>query len=191
MRFMKQGFTVSRTISALQNLVGGGRLSQRKNLPGSIRMMGGFTLIELMIAISITSVLVTIGVSAYGKARERQIGQNALEVVLTNLNSNQSIAQIGKKDCAGKFIGQVVEIDAPATISSYSLCESGSGAVTTSPPIDNIIFTSDYTITFNPLSLGINLGGGSTEQIIQFTSVSGTTYQIKLTSSGTIEPVSN
>lgn len=154
-------------------------------------MKNGFTLIELMIAISITSVLVTFGVSAYGKARERQIGQNAHEIILSTLNSNQTIAQIGKKDCTGKFIGQVVEFATPNLISFYSVCESGPGATTTLPPIDNITFGSSQTVTFNPLSLGIDLGGGLNEQILSFTSVYGLTYQIKLTSSGTIEPVNN
>lgn len=151
----------------------------------------GFTLIELMIAVSITSVLVTLGVSAYGKARERQIGQSALETILSTLNSNQTIAQIGKKDCSGKFVGQVVNLATPNLISSYSQCESETGPVTTIPAIDNIVFASDYTFTFKPLSLGIDLGGSTNEQLVSFTSVNGVAYQIRLTSSGTIEPVTN
>ena len=144
-----------------------------------------------MISISITSVLVTLGVAAFGKAPARQIVQQALETIVSTLNSNQTIAQIGKKDCAGKFVGQVVELETPNLISSYSQCESGPGPRTSVPAIDNIVFASDYTFTFNPLSLGINLGGGLTERIISFTSINGITYQIRLTSSGTIEPVTN
>jgi prepilin-type N-terminal cleavage/methylation domain-containing protein len=82
----KKRFTVSRTISALQNLVGGGRLSQRKNRPGSIRMMDGFTLIELLVVIAIIAVIMSVGVANLITA-QKQARDAARKEILNNIQS--------------------------------------------------------------------------------------------------------
>ncbi len=183
---MKKGFTVSRTISALQNLVGGGRLSQRKNRPGSISMMDGFTLIELMIAITIISVMVSLGLSAYGKARERQIGVSAGETIISILQSAQSDASTGKKDCVGKYLGQEVVISLPNNINSRSLCEGDDGAITTHT-ISEITFDTGTTLIFSPLTKGIEIDGGSPSFTLSYDSSANLTYEVRITNSGTIE----
>lgn len=65
------GFTVSREISALQNIVGGGRHSTRKNHPGSSLWLGGFTLIELLVVISIIGILAAVITTNFVAARDR------------------------------------------------------------------------------------------------------------------------
>lgn len=148
-------------------------------------MKHGFTLIELMIAITITGIMITMGASAYGQARERQIGQNAVELIITTLQANQTLASIGKKDCDGKFVGQVVSFSIPNTITAQALCETGQGvSIITSIP--GITLASGPSYVFKPLSLGIDLGAGVSETTLSFTSTAQLTYQIKLTSSGTI-----
>lgn len=144
-----------------------------------------FTLIELMIVISIITVLVGFGVSAYGKARDRQVGQAAGEQIMSILSSNQKQANIGDKNCAGKFTGQRVIFDTTNTITSTSLCEGGViGSPVATTSIDGIDFVSSTTLVFNPLSGGVTL---STDPLtISYTTSTGT-YSLKVNSSGTIE----
>lgn len=146
----------------------------------------GFTLIELMIAITIISIMVSFGLSAYGKARDRQIGVAASEKIISLLQLNQSDALAGKKDCLGKYLGQQVTLVLPNTIRSVSLCEGNSG-VETNSLIDNITFNSAATFVFNPLTKGIALENGDSSKTVTLDSTSGITYAIKLMSSGTIE----
>lgn len=148
-------------------------------------MKTGFTLIELMITITIIGILVGFGISAYGKARDRQIGQAAGEKIVSILQENQTIASIGKKDCNDKYLGQQVILTPPNTLQTRSICEGGVMGSPTSTPIDGITSLTSATIIFNPLSRGINLGAPTLN--IDFVGASGLTYRIFLTSSGTIE----
>ncbi|EKD80482.1 MAG: hypothetical protein ACD_40C00076G0002 [uncultured bacterium] len=148
-------------------------------------MKHGYTLIELIIVVSIISILVSFGISAYGKARDRQIGQAAGEKIVSILQESQTIASVGKEDCTGKYTGQQVILStSPPTIKTRSTCTGGQGAQTTTS-IDGITSLTSTTILFNPLTGGINLGASTLN--IDFVSTSGITYRIFLTSSGTIE----
>jgi prepilin-type N-terminal cleavage/methylation domain-containing protein len=149
-------------------------------------MKHGFTLIEQMIAITVIGILITMGASAYAQARERQAGQSAVELIISTLQSNQTLASIGKKDCDGKFIGQEVNLTVPNTITAHAVCENEQGAdVITSVP--DITFAAPSSLMFKPLSLGIDLGTPSSETTLSFTSTAQLIYQVKVTSSGTIE----
>lgn len=148
-------------------------------------MKTGFTLIELIITITIIGILVGFGISAYGKARDRQIGQSAGEKIVSILQENQTIASIGKKDCNDKYLGQQVIMSSPNIIKTRSLCEGGGQGVETTTNIDGITALSNATIIFNPLSLGINLGASTLT--INYLGSAGLNYAIRLTSSGTIE----
>ncbi|PIW08181.1 hypothetical protein COW38_01235 [Candidatus Collierbacteria bacterium CG17_big_fil_post_rev_8_21_14_2_50_45_7] len=154
----------------------------------TMKTKSAYTLIELIVVISIISILVSFGISAYTKARDRQIGQAAGEQILTILQENQKIANVGKIDssCTGKFTGQKVIFSGTNTYKTQSLCSTNSGIETTStiPGISSITATS---IIFNPLSLGTYLVAGAGEQIIAYTTPIGLTYHIKITRSGTIE----
>lgn len=149
----------------------------------------GYTIIELMITISIVAVLVGFGLSAYGRARDRQVGQSAAEIIVSLLRQNQQEASIGKKDntkCIDGFLGQQVRTYAgTATISSQSLCNGGNGDLITTT-LSGITFDADQTITFPPLTSGIDLDGAS-ELFIDFTGASNLVYRIRLTAPGTIE----
>lgn len=148
----------------------------------------GYTLIELVIVIAIIALLVLFGISAYTKAQGRQIGQSAGEQILTILQENQKIANIGNIDssCTGKFTGQKVIFSGTNTYKTQSLCSTNPGIETTST-ISGISSITATTIIFKPLSLGTYLVGGASEQIIAYSTPGALTYHIKVTSSGTIE----
>jgi len=149
-------------------------------------MKKGFTLIELMIAITIISIMVSMGISAYGKARDRQIGTNASEQIISLLQSNQSDASTGKKDCVGKYLGQQVIISLPNILSSRSLCEGNDGPVTPKI-ISEITFIAGTTLIFSPLTKGLEIDGGSSQFLLSYSSTSNLTYDISITNSGTME----
>ncbi len=145
----------------------------------------GYTLVELIIIISITGILLSFGISAYGKARDRQIGQTAGEQIVAILQENQTIASVGKHDCSGKYSGQQVKIESPNILKINSLCGVTQGAEKTIS-IDNIVFLESPTLIFNPLSLGINLDT-SDPLLLNYSSSSSMNYRLRITKSGTIE----
>lgn len=151
-----------------------------------MKLKTGYTLIELMIVISISSVLVGIGISAYTRAQRRQIGQAAGEQIISLLQESQKTANIGKKDCVGKFVGLDVTISVPNTIKTQSRCENnvlGNPTITTIP---GITFASGYLITFNPLTYGVNLNTTSPLSIAYSTTAS-LTYHLEVTNTGTMK----
>lgn len=155
------------------------------------RIYSAYTLIELMLVISIVAILAGFGISAYSKAQSRQIAVAAGEAILTLLNENQKIASIGKKNCDGKFAGQQVTFQPPNSVIAQNLCEVG-GIIVTGPAtnysIPGVVFDSAPSIIFNPLSFGINLGAGVASPLtFTYHSPSNLTYSIRLQSSGTIE----
>ncbi|MEI8232798.1 MAG: prepilin-type N-terminal cleavage/methylation domain-containing protein [bacterium] len=146
----------------------------------------GYTLVELMIIVAIVGIMVGFGFSAYSKARERQIAQSAAEQIISILQENQNIANVGKKDCITKFIGQNVIFSGTNTIQTQSICESYSGTTKT-VQIDGLTSITSATLLFNPLSKGIIFNPEASSLNIDFTSSSNITYRILITSSGTIQ----
>lgn len=149
-----------------------------------MKQLSGYTIVELMIVISIVSLLISFGVSSYTKAQNREIGRSAGEQIVSILQENQTIASVGKKDCNGKFSGQQVITTTPNIFKIRSLCESEEGEETTIN-IPGIVELTATTIIFTPLSGGMTLSANPL--LLNYTSSSGLTYQVKLTSSGTIE----
>lgn len=148
-------------------------------------MKYGYTLVELMIIVVIVSILVGFGVSSYGKARDRQAGIAAVEQVMAILATNQTIANIGKIDCAEKFLGQQLTLVSPNIFRQQSICENDDLGAETTIAVPGIAGLTPATFTFNPLSLGITLP--TNPYLLNLLGENGRTYQIELTSSGTIE----
>lgn len=144
----------------------------------------GYTLVELMIVISITSLLIGIGASSYGQARDRQQGEAAGEAVVSTLLHHQQLAKIGNKDCDGKYLGQRITTSPPNRITATSICEGDEGTPIQSE-IPNISSITPVSINLNPLSQGITLPSDPLH--LDFVSLNSKTYRISLTRSGTIE----
>jgi prepilin-type N-terminal cleavage/methylation domain-containing protein len=146
-------------------------------------MKTGYTLIELMIVITITALLVAFGIGGYTRAQKNQNNKAATEVILTALTEAQKKASTGGSDCNGEYLGQQVQLQS-STITTTALCQSNNGTPK-SVAIIGLTFTSSHTVTFKPLNQGATLSAGSTENIDYSNSTD--TYRIEVTSSGNIQ----
>lgn len=142
----------------------------------------GFTIVELLIIISIISVLVLFGFSAFTKAQERQQVQQAKEQIYTILQGAQKAAYVGDKDCSGTLLGIDVTFSG-SDIRTRALCSGGNGALVTST-VANVTFTNNPQIEFNPLSQGVNLGAAASRNL-NYT-LNGVNYRFTIYSTGTI-----
>ena len=150
-------------------------------------MKKGFTLVELLITITIVTVVVASGVSAYGRARDRQILQASVEKLISTLQGTQKQALIGDKDssCVDNLLGYQTTFSAN-TLTTQVRCSGGnSSAVNTA--FTSITFTSPFpTITFRPLGQGVIFGTGGSVDTIDF-SYQGRSYSVEVDESGNIQ----
>ena len=147
-------------------------------------MKQGYSLIELMAAVSIIGIIVSFGISAYAKGRDLQIGRSVGEEIISFLSENQKKANIGNRDCSGLYQGQNITINSNFTLTASSSCSTSNGAQDTIT-ISNLSNITTGSITFKPLAGGAVV---STDPLnISYTTTSGTTFAIQVSSSGFIE----
>lgn len=144
----------------------------------------GYTLIELLIVIGITSVLITYGISAYRKSSERQQLKHETSLILSALTETQKEASTGKADCEGLYLGeQLTIIELSSTITIQSICELSSGTPKTIT-LNKSQFANSYSLIFKPLSQGIEF---STSGNLNLDYIFNTlTYRIVITPAGSI-----
>ncbi|PIU03583.1 hypothetical protein COT44_02180 [Candidatus Shapirobacteria bacterium CG08_land_8_20_14_0_20_39_18] len=82
------GFTIIRTLIAI------------KNLDIVQPLSSGFTIIELLVVMVITSLLFGVGITNFNEYNRRQTVAQAAETIKNNLRLAQSKAQSGEKDCS-------------------------------------------------------------------------------------------
>lgn len=152
-------------------------------------MKPAYTLIELMVIVALSAILVGFGLTSYRKAQNRQIGQVAAEQIISILQENQKIANVGKRDdtkCLGPYLGQEITLTTSSNLLRVQgLCqdEDDDETIITIP---DITFATTATIIFKPLSGGVDLGGADLLDI-NFTSSSGLVHQLRVSNPGTIE----
>ncbi|MFH1244696.1 MAG: prepilin-type N-terminal cleavage/methylation domain-containing protein [bacterium] len=152
-------------------------------------MKPAYTLIELMVVISLTAILVGFGLTSYRKAQTRQIGQAATEQIMSILQENQKIANVGKRDdtkCLGPYLGQKITITTASNLLIIQgLCQNNNDDETTIA-IPGITFTTSSTLIFKPLSGGVDLGGENLLNL-DFVSSSSLAHRLQIKTPGTIE----
>jgi len=145
----------------------------------------GFSLVELIVGVTITAILLTMGLSAYRQAQNRAYIQAAKESILEILQSSQKQAYIGENDCtdSGIFEGVEVRVQTPSSISVLPKCAGVYGASDTHT-LSNLTFQSSHTILFKPLGQGVGLGGTNSLDIIY--QIYGNSYAVNITAPGNI-----
>lgn len=163
----------------------------RINSNSKLNQASGYTLVELLISITISAVLLTYGFSAYRKSQDRQTIQAAGETIIKTLRETQKKAQIGEKDCIGPLLGYYARMlpdVRPSIILITPQCEAQSGTTTTIE-IPNITFNQSTTILFKTLNSGLSITDpiGTTSTNITFTSITGITHSVQIIEPGTIQ----
>jgi len=152
----------------------------------SLLKTNGYTLIELLVSISIITILVVTGVTSYVRTTRKQVIFETVEKVLLHIKDIQTLAQTGERDCLGVFEGY----DLTFTQGSSTVTHTATCSLTDSDPIEeemkDISFNDNVTLHFYPLSQGIGLGGASSYNL-DFTAADSETYRIQVTSAGLIE----
>ena len=154
----------------------------------------GFTLVELLIVISILAILFSIGLVQYTRFNRQQILDQAVLGLKNNLAHAREMALSGKKGCEGIFDGVLVRFDeAENEYSFYSSCNNKA----------DLVLIATYKV--KQVSLGSypdeilfkNLTGGtdfSEEETIVLVAGSGSTSRtggVLVAPSGKLEIVSS
>ncbi len=94
-----------------------------------IRKSRGFTLIELMVVLSITAVLGTLGIAGFVSYNKSQVLQSSTSEVVTMLNLAKSRAQSQIKPSSlcsgGNLTGYKVTISTPRSYTMFLVCSVG------------------------------------------------------------------
>jgi len=150
----------------------------------------GFTLVELLITISILAILFSIGVAQYLKFNRRQFVRQAALELKTNLTHAREMALSGKKECPGAFDGVLVKAIDDERYEVIASCNNGADTTRIG---DEYKFYQGITsggledpgILFKPLTGGTNLDVDKTITLTGF----GNTDRVKVFPSGNIELV--
>lgn len=164
-----------------------------KSTLASINKSRGYTLVELLISVTISAMLLSYGFSAYRKAQDKQVVQAAGETITRTLREAQKKAQIGEKDCTGPLVGYyttlttIGESRESSTIEVIAQCASESGSPTTTE-VSNITFDQTTIIIFKPLNGGLSIiePTGITSIDITYTSPTGITHSVQIDEPGNI-----
>lgn len=151
-------------------------------------LKSGYTLIELLITVTILTILVTTGVTAYGRAAEIQAIKSDTEKIIEVITRAQKTATSGKVDCTetfGPYLGERLTTSIGSrSITVTSTCQNGNGE-THNYDLNSFTFATANTIIFRPLNQGINTGATSTQNL-DFTN-GNATYRIEIERSGTLK----
>ena len=147
-------------------------------------MKTGYTLVELMVTVTIITLLTSFGISAYGKAQNSQATRAATETIMATLSEAQKKASSGTSDCVGsdEYFGQKVVLSG-SSISLRSTCSTGDSSTVKTISVSGVTFSGSPTFVFRPLNQGVILTGGNTS--IDY-ATNTNTYRIQVMPTGSI-----
>lgn len=149
-------------------------------------MKKGFTLIELIVSVTIISILIASGLSAYSKAQQRQLTLAATDSLISNLENIRKNALIGNRPgCTGVFQGYLVTTtNNTGKLTSTAVCTTSSSSITITIP--NLTFVSTQSFTFKPLT-----GGSSLAVNLDYLDPGDVCHRLAVSSAGKIENLGN
>ncbi len=146
----------------------------------------GFTLLEIMISITIIGLLFTAGLARYMDFNKTQTLKSSVLDLKNNLRDIQAKANSGVKPtgCTGTFIGYVVHYISTTQYNVYADCITTNGAIKTYTLIAGTKFNASFAdITFLALNKGVS--PAPTTITIKHT-VNNKTVNLNITASGEI-----
>jgi prepilin-type N-terminal cleavage/methylation domain-containing protein len=144
-----------------------------ENKSSVVRPANGFTLVEVMTVSAVISILTMIAVPAYQQWNARYQLRQATEEVAGNLK----LARMAAMSRGGNVVVTLAIAGGKATLSTGGVFPS----ITLSEGVASL---TPATVTFS--QLGLRVGGGAGNQLIQLTAKSGTVYSVLVTPSGKI-----
>ena len=154
-----------------------------------------FTLVELLIVISITTILFSLGVAQYMRFNRQQILDQSVLELKTNLTQARNMALAGKKTCGGVdsvFDGILVQFD--GVNETYTISSSCNDKTVLEQIGDTYQFPQGVRIEENPEDILLKSLTGGTDQDSDETitlSLPGVgSAGVQVTPSGKIELVS-
>lgn len=124
-----------------------------------------YTFIEILVTLSLISLLTSFTYSAYRQTKTRQTILSAANQIVFNLQNTLNLARTGKKDCSGPLKYYQTTISANSnTIQTRAICQTTQGSLKTTT-IPNIIFSTSATLQFYPLNTGMQIISPSTNSL--------------------------
>lgn len=163
------------------------------------RKRNGFSLIELLVAIAISSALIGVSVAGYRDFASRQAVDAGVRVLYSGLRLAQTKATSGEKPagCVGSFDGYRFRfLSSGGAITSFetrAVCGGNEVAGTTTLFPSNLVVTLSPTtpaaFLFKPLGLGTDLAPATPATITISRTVAGATrsFQVTVSSSGEVK----
>lgn len=170
---------------------------------GNSRLKAGYTLIEILVAITIVGILFGVGYANFRSFSQRQVIINAAKTIQGDLRLVQERALAGQKptdpacntpNTLNGYNFKILSTGLSGTPPEYEVRANCSGGIVSEPTKD-VILSSDLSISipnpnpiiFNILGNGTNITSGQTVTLTVTQNGSGSTSSITIASGGQIQ----